>query len=618
MNYVTCVITIKDGIGYILQYILSCYFFCKINNLKFVYTPIKNIEHMTWDGYTSQEEWDNMWNNYIINVFLPREDVLLIDEIDKNINIVKNCLDFFENTLYVLETNYFGKDCLDTQINKHSYIMEKLRINYLNNNNIISYYDKSKINIAVHMRRYTNTDCDPSSFRELYVKGGQTDLYFYSLILNLIDLLKCKEKQIEFHIFTQLSKDEDNSIFDHYFNLKDKNVEIILHKGTNCVLDLYHMITSDIFVLSKSSMSAIANYYRNGISIIRNSFHHTLKEPFISINSYGSFSEEQKTQILNNNVHCLILMDKQTSLTDPDQHYFKPYFDISKKNSNVKIVTFGNNNIDYDFIYGEDIFKIINNLYKDKTKPIIYHLVIWREIPLVSNLEKYDGVKIIDIEDCHDISYIYKHMDYFNTLTYRYESFPISLLKSKYPTYKFFYLPHSIDTEKFKDYNQEKQYDILVANARNSITSYHFRNRIKNILEKSKKYKIKYSYDATKCNFENFSKLINSSWLTISTPTIFEKSIYTTDFLFKKFIEIPMSKGVVLGYLPTSAKEDYNNNYVHIDENMSDEEIINIIDNALSNKELLQKYSEETYEIFRNKYSFENNYNRFMNILYEC
>ena len=90
MNYVTYVITIKEGIGSILQYILSCYFFCKINNLKFVYTPIKNIEHMSWDGYTSQEEWDNMWNNYIINVFLPREDVLLIDEIDKNINIVKN------------------------------------------------------------------------------------------------------------------------------------------------------------------------------------------------------------------------------------------------------------------------------------------------------------------------------------------------------------------------------------------------------------------------------------------------------------------------------------------------------------------------------------------------
>ena len=166
--------------------------------------------------------------------------------------------------------------------------------------NIENYYDKTKINISVHIRRYTITDCDPCSSRELYIKNGDTDCYFYSLMSNLIELLKCKEKQIVFHIFTQISNEEDNTIFNHYFNLKNDNVEIFLHKGNDTLSDIHHMIISDILLLSKSSFSAIANYYTKGISIIRNNFCHTLKNPLISVDSNGNFNDSQRKYILDN------------------------------------------------------------------------------------------------------------------------------------------------------------------------------------------------------------------------------------------------------------------------------------------------------------------------------
>jgi hypothetical protein len=303
MNYVTCVIKIPEGIGSLLQYILSCYFLAKLNGLKFVYTPIDNIEHMSWDGYSSQKEWYDMWNNYIINIFLPKDDIILLDDLE-NVNKVVNSLDFqnHENTLFILDAKLFlTKYYLDAYFNQFSDVINNLTNNYILKNNISSYFNKSKINIAVHIRRYTNTDCDNSEFRELYIKGGHSDVYFYSLMSNLIELLKCKEKQIEFHIFTQLCKDEDNTIFDHYFNLKNENVEIILHKGNEDTMkDLHHMITSDILLMSKSAFSSIANFYSTGISIIRCSFMHILKNNTIFVDSNGNFLDEQKEYILNN------------------------------------------------------------------------------------------------------------------------------------------------------------------------------------------------------------------------------------------------------------------------------------------------------------------------------
>lgn len=299
MNYITCVITNPEGFGSLFQYILSCYFLSKVYDLKFVYTNIKNFEHMIWDGYTSQDEWDALWNHNIINIFLPKNEIILYEDLDLNINKVYNNLDLNSNinTLFILEDRFMTKRFLDQQINIKPDIIDNLIINYHKNIKVNSYFDKNKINIALHIRRFTKTDCCNADVRELYIKGNKFDLYYYNMIVVLKNIFKDKLK--EFHIFTQIDDDEYN-MFEHYFKLEDEYSKIILHKGNNTLSDLHHMITADIFVMAKSSLSVIANYYSKGISIIRGSFQHSVKKSNTITNDVeGNLTEQQKLLLQN-------------------------------------------------------------------------------------------------------------------------------------------------------------------------------------------------------------------------------------------------------------------------------------------------------------------------------
>ena len=300
MNYATCVITFAEGFGSKLQYILSCYLFCIKYNLKFVYTDIKNFEHMTWNNLDSNYEWDLLLNNYIKDNFLLKDGYIEYKNIDKNINIISNSYNIYEkqNNLYIYTDQFLGKSYLDNNIHEYEYIFLKISSNYLlNTKNIHTYFKPNTINISLHIRRFTNTDTDNVDIRELYIKNNKFDLYYYNCIISLKNILKDKDK--EFHIYTQLNESEDNTIFDHYYKLCDDNTRIILHKGDDLINDIHHMILSDIFILSKSSLSAIVNYCRNGINIIRENFYHKLRLNTIYNSLEGNFNDEQEKYILN-------------------------------------------------------------------------------------------------------------------------------------------------------------------------------------------------------------------------------------------------------------------------------------------------------------------------------
>ena len=300
MNYATCIMTFPEGFGSKLQFILSCYLFCIKNNLQFVYTDIKNFEHMSWNDLESQDNWDLLLNNYIKDSFLLKDIYIEYKNLPKDINIIRNSYNIYErqNNLYEYTDEFIGKTHLDNNIHEYEYIFGKLSVNYLESTKSNpTYFKKDIINIALHIRRLTNTDVCNADIRELYIKGNKFDLYYCNCITNLKNILKDRNK--EFHIYTQLNDSEDNTIFDHYYKLQDGNTKIIIHKGGNLLNDIHHMILSDIFIMSKSSLSAIVNYYRKGISIIREKFHHKLRINTIYNSSDGNFNEEQEKQISN-------------------------------------------------------------------------------------------------------------------------------------------------------------------------------------------------------------------------------------------------------------------------------------------------------------------------------
>lgn len=164
-------------------------------------------------------------------------------------------------------------------------------------------------------------------------------------------------------------------------------------------------------------------------------------------------------------------------------------------------------------------------------------------------------------------------------------------IKDELPLLEMIHIPHHIDENKFKDWGLEKTTDIFIfGNCKGN--KYPFRNRIVKILDSIKnKYNITFWNDIMSRNYfkfnnkisnENLSKQINSSWMTICTKS-------TSDALLGKYIETSMSASVVLGNMPTDGSKIWKGNYINIDETMSDEKIISIIEDTLSNKEKLQE-----------------------------
>lgn len=165
-------------------------------------------------------------------------------------------------------------------------------------------------------------------------------------------------------------------------------------------------------------------------------------------------------------------------------------------------------------------------------------------------------------------------------------------LKNELPEIEIIHAPHHIDSSKFKDWELEKEYDIFIfGNCKSN--RYPFRNRILKILEMNKdNYKICFWNDLMSRNYfkfndkisnENLSKQINKSWLTVCTKSY-------ADVLLGKYFETSMSKSCVLGNMPTDGIKIWKDNYINIEEDMTDEEIIKTIKIALNNKETLSNH----------------------------
>ena len=107
---------------------------------------------------------------------------------------------------------------------------------------------------------------------------------------------------------------------------------------------------------------------------------------------------------------------------------------------------------------------------------------------------------------------------------------------------------------------------------------------------------------------ENLSKLINQSYMTVCCSSV-------CDLLFYKHLEIPASNSVILGDYPSDYEETFKDNIVKIDKFMSEEEIINKIDEALSDKKSLLEKSQKLHDIIHKEHCLENSIEDFKNII---
>ena len=159
-------------------------------------------------------------------------------------------------------------------------------------------------------------------------------------------------------------------------------------------------------------------------------------------------------------------------------------------------------------------------------------------------------------------------------------------------------ISHHIDTNHFFDHKQDKVYDILIYGCTLK-TYYPLRHRLKELLlNNSDRFNVCYIPFDKPIRFTELSKMINSSWITVAT-----KSIY--DYLVLKYFEISGSKSVVAGDFPEQGKEIWNNNYIELSNSMTDDEILDKLEFYLNNKEKLVDITNNMYEVIHKNFTYK-------------
>lgn len=210
-----------DGFGAQYQTILFSIIYSELVNKEFVYTPFKKMEH-NYDGDP--------------NFLKEKEDLINIIGNYKNVDDVYN-YEITNSGIYkIIEDN------IDKCVQLESFKKAK-KLFY--ENKFICKTDTNK-NVAVHIRRFNSND------------NGQTygyteDEYFLNAINHIRSQYKIPKT---FHVYSQGEMKD----FERF-----KSDDTIFHLNEKLENTMCDLVTSDILVMSKSSLSYVSGLLSNGI-----------------------------------------------------------------------------------------------------------------------------------------------------------------------------------------------------------------------------------------------------------------------------------------------------------------------------------------------------------------
>lgn len=267
-------------------------------------------------------------------------------------------------------------------------------------------------------------------------------------------------------------------------------------------------------------------------------------------------------------------------------------------------------------LYNQPLQKIINTVSsKGKVDIVVFYICVkfTNNYTMATQCDEVDVPKVLHMEDLHHLSEILNFVSYhsidnilFNTGIKQVNKI-IALNNSKIPNNKIKYHRYdfSIDINVFKDYGLEKKYDILLYGCAHE-KIYPFRKRLFDlILKKSSTgyYKVKYIpfkvWKKTKHSVckDKLAKEINAAYLSIATPSKY-------DYLIKKYIEIPACNTMVAGEYPPEHFGIFKD-IIFLSDKYSDERIIEVLDDALGDKNKLSEKTNKIMEATRNTFNYE-------------
>lgn len=285
---------------------------------------------------------------------------------------------------------------------------------------------------------------------------------------------------------------------------------------------------------------------------------------------------------------------------------------LVEKNSNIITIGTGSKH----FTQGIDIFTLVKRL-NIRPSIIIHANNFTKNKLLVSNLIKYPCKKALIIEDMHACETINNLIKYngIHYVLYHCDCSQLDRIKLLNRQCRFINYPHFIDTNIFKNYNQRKDYDFILYGCINE-NVYPFRSRLFNLIRKHKRFRTLYIpfpgyFVRNKKNITTgtkLAKMINRAYIGISTTSLH-------DYFLKKYLEIPACFTMVAGNIPSRYRKIFKNKMIELKPNMSDSEIIAILEEELRDKTKLMEKINILHNIVINSYSFENGLETFDKIV---
>lgn len=291
-----------EGIGAMVQYQMACYAAAKMYNLSYAFLGFKNLTHYQYFDITQQKFCDD------INLFfsLPNEfdrsedyDVIYFERIDnilldyiRSHNQEDNILcfisqvglmQFMETNLKTIEEKYWFQD-----LKKYLQLPKVQKKDEL-------------LQVSIHVRKLTQTDCDPNPIRDLYdISKQQRLINFINKMFNIIDC--------NIHIHSQ---GKDIVGIKKLLSNQDR---IFFHLDEYPTKTLSDLINSDILIAANSSLSYISHLYGNQITLIRDNFYHRTYQDVLKLDQNFNFDKEKFKLLLskkvNNNTKYSILNEQ--------------------------------------------------------------------------------------------------------------------------------------------------------------------------------------------------------------------------------------------------------------------------------------------------------------------
>jgi hypothetical protein len=210
-----------DGFGAQYQTILFSIIYSELVNKEFVYNPFTKMEH-----------------NY-------DKDPNFLKEKENLINIIGNYKSINDVDTYEITTPEIYR-IVEGNINKCVELesFKKAKRLFLQNKSIK--IKENDVDVAVHIRR-----CNPHDNGQSY---GYTDDEYYLNVIKHIRHQHSKNKT--FHIYSQ----GDLKSFEKF-----KADDVVFHLNEKLENTMYDLVTSDILVMSKSSLSYVSGLLSDGV-----------------------------------------------------------------------------------------------------------------------------------------------------------------------------------------------------------------------------------------------------------------------------------------------------------------------------------------------------------------